>query len=146
MCRRGEWVVVNIDDFLPCDKNEQLVFSLGRRRQLWVPLMEKALAKLYGSYEAIARGACADGLQSLTGEPSEVLYLQLGVGKPYVPNEISFEKEFWKKILHSRKLGYLMTCLCFNEKIKLEVLIFKTFEKNSNFLYSFLNTDIYGVN
>ena len=25
--------------------------------------MEKALAKLYGSYEAIARGACADGLQ-----------------------------------------------------------------------------------
>lgn len=57
------------------------MFSLGRRRQLWVPLMEKALAKLYGSYEAIARGACADGLQSLTGEPSEVLYLQLGIGK-----------------------------------------------------------------
>lgn len=80
LCRRGEWVVVNVDDFLPCDKNDQLVFSLGRRRQLWVPLMEKALAKLYGSYEAIARGACADGLQSLTGEPSEVLYLQLGVG------------------------------------------------------------------
>ena len=81
LCRRGEWVVVNVDDYLPCDKSDQLVFSLGRRRQLWVPLMEKALAKLYGSYEAIARGACADGLQSLTGEPSEVLYLQLGIGK-----------------------------------------------------------------
>jgi len=80
LCRRGEWVVVSVDDWLPCDKSGQLVFSLGRRRQLWVPLMEKALAKLYGSYEAIARGACADGLQSLTGEPSEVLYLQLGIG------------------------------------------------------------------
>ena len=36
LCRRGEWVVVNVDDYLPCDKNDQLVFSLGRRRQLWV--------------------------------------------------------------------------------------------------------------
>lgn len=42
-------------------------------------------------------------------------------GKPYVYNEASFEMEFWKKILQSRNLGYLMTCLCFNEKIKLEV-------------------------
>lgn len=73
LCRRGEWVVVNIDDYLPCDKNDELVFAFGKKRQFWVPLMEKALAKLYGSYEAIARGACADGLQTLTGEPSEVL-------------------------------------------------------------------------
>lgn len=43
-----------------------------------------------------------------------------GKGKPHVNSESNFELEFWKKILHSRQLGYLMTCLCFNEKIKLE--------------------------
>lgn len=43
-----------------------------------------------------------------------------GKGKPHLSSESNFELEFWKKILHSRQLGYLMTCLCFNEKIKLE--------------------------
>lgn len=33
--RRGEWVVVSIDDYLPCDKYRQLVFSYGRKRQFW---------------------------------------------------------------------------------------------------------------
>ncbi len=44
----------------------------------------------------------------------------VGKGKPYLSSESNFELEFWKKILQSRQLGYLMTCLCFNEKIKLE--------------------------
>lgn len=61
LCRRGEWIVVNIDDFLPCDKRNQLVFSYGRKRQFWVPFMEKALAKLYGSYESVARGLVLRG-------------------------------------------------------------------------------------
>lgn len=77
LCRRGEWVVVNIDDYLPCDKKDQLVFTLGDKRQFGFPLIEKALAKMYGSYEAVAKGACAEGLQTLTGAPSEVIYLKL---------------------------------------------------------------------
>ena len=59
-------------------------------------------------------------LKSLTGEPSEVLYLQLGIGQPYVTDEVSQELGFWKKILYSKQLGYLMTCLCFNEKLKID--------------------------
>ena len=125
LCRRGEWVVVNIDDYLPCDKQNQLVFSYGRKRQFWVPFMEKALAKLYGSYEAVARGACAEGLQTLTGEPCEVLYLQLSNSKSDV-NGVSFQVGMhdsnpyiiWKKIIISRKLGYLMRTLCYNENLR----------------------------
>jgi calpain-15 len=125
LCRRGEWVIVNIDDYLPCDKANQLVFSYGRKRQFWVPFMEKALAKLYGSYEAVARGACAEGLQTLTGEPCEVIYLQLTNTKPDI-NGLSYPMGYhdnspyyiWKKILYSRQLGYLMTTLCFNENLR----------------------------
>lgn len=89
--------------------------------------MEKALAKLYGSYEAVARGACAEGLQTLTGEPCEVLYLQLEIPKSDVngvTHPIGFHESspyvIWQKILFSRKLGYLMTTLCYNENLKQE--------------------------
>jgi calpain-15 len=145
LCRRGEWIVVNIDDYLPCDKNNQLVFSYGRKRQFWVPFMEKALAKMYGSYEAVARGACAEGLQTLTGEPCEVLYLQLGgvsnldnangVSHPPVGTQENSPYVIWQKIILSRKLGYLMTTLCYNENLRQE-----TFDR-----VGLLNRHIYSI-
>jgi hypothetical protein len=169
LCRRGEWIVVNIDDYLPCDKQNQLVFSYGRKRQFWVPFMEKALAKLYGSYEAVARGACAEGLQTLTGEPCEVMYLQLnnsgggsaGNKMPLLHQQQSMHDNangnggvggagasgssgssgnnspfiIWKKIIISRKLGYLMTTLCYNENLR-----YDTFNK-----VGLLNRHIYSI-
>jgi hypothetical protein len=41
LCKRGEWKTISIDDYLPCDKHNQLVFSYGRKRQFWVPFIEK---------------------------------------------------------------------------------------------------------
>lgn len=142
LCRRGEWIVVNIDDFLPCDKFNQLVFSYGRKKQFWVPFMEKALAKLYGSYEAVARGACAEGLQTLTGEPCEVLYLQMDLQRSEsneMPTPVGMHDNtpfaIWQKIISSRKLGYLMTTLCYNENLRYE-----SFDK-----LGLLNRHIYSI-
>lgn len=75
----GFWVTVVVDDYLPCkfEGNQwQPIFARSMDQQhadypgidcLWVPLVEKAWAKLHGSYEAIALGSTEDALNYLTG-------------------------------------------------------------------------------
>jgi len=38
--------------------------------------MEKAWAKLYGSYERIERGLCRDALRDLTGAPTKTVFTE----------------------------------------------------------------------
>lgn len=45
----GEWTTVILDDYFPC-KDYGPVFSSGKNYELWIMLIEKAYAKVFGSY------------------------------------------------------------------------------------------------
>ncbi|XP_056421562.1 calpain-10 [Hyla sarda] len=65
--RFGRWVEVTIDDRLPC-LGHKLCFSHCQDQEaFWLPLLEKAYAKLHGCYEALWAGQVADALVDLTG-------------------------------------------------------------------------------
>ncbi|XP_040205670.1 calpain-10 isoform X1 [Rana temporaria] len=65
--RFGRWVEVTIDDCLPC-LGQKLCFSHCQDQGVfWLPLLEKAYAKLHGSYESLWAGQVVDALVDLTG-------------------------------------------------------------------------------
>lgn len=70
-------------------------------RELWVPIIEKAFAKYFGSYGAIEEGFVHHALQTLTGAPSECLFLchaARGAGKAAL----------WRRLLRYKRNGFIL--------------------------------------
>ncbi|KAL7697410.1 cytoskeleton-associated protein CAP5.5 [Lotmaria passim] len=66
----GWWQSVIVDDYLPT-VNKMPVFarSVDEPRELWMSLLEKAYAKVHGSYASITGGDALQALSEFTGFP-----------------------------------------------------------------------------
>lgn len=100
-CLHGVWEDVIIDDRIPCHKDAKIpLFSSNRGNEIWVPLIEKAWAKVHGGFLNIAAGTVEEALHALTGAPTVSYSLKDGIA----------DRECWEAMLEARRRGYVMAC------------------------------------
>lgn len=94
--KNGMQTSVIVDDLFPCDpESGKPCYSHVEGNELWVLLLEKAWAKLHGTYERIEGGIPHRALMDLTGDTGRTL-------------NISKEPSLWERLLEFDRLGYLM--------------------------------------
>ena len=97
----GSWKLVLIDDFLPYTgkRFKKFAFSSSAGKELWVAFLEKAWAKINGSYAKIGCG----------GSPTEVFDILTEAFSEQVPINPYYRDYIWETIYDAEKKGYIMT-------------------------------------
>lgn len=95
----GQRRTVVVDDRFPyCPHKERFAFSrTNSSNEIWVQIVEKAWAKVFGSYQRIEAGTTGEALNPLTGCPT----------KFFIHDEVDKER-LWQTILYADQNGMPM--------------------------------------
>nr|GMD14906.1 calpain-type cysteine protease DEK1 [Ipomoea batatas] len=103
-CIQGEWVPVVVDDWIPCESPGKPAFATSRKgNELWVSILEKAYAKLHGSYEALEGGLVQDALVDLTGGAGEEIDMRSAEAQIDLASG-----RLWSQLLRFKQEGFLL--------------------------------------
>ncbi|CAE7526188.1 ADL1 [Symbiodinium natans] len=103
--KNGVFQDVTIDDFFPTKYGQCAFASSGKKAEAWVQVLEKAYAKLHGSYDSIEGGFVNDALVDMTGGIGEKMHLHDKAAR----KEIN-DGTMWAKLLSLSRDGHLLGC------------------------------------
>ncbi|XP_061596717.1 calpain-1 catalytic subunit-like [Cololabis saira] len=99
--RFGKWVDVVIDDYLPTYNKRLLSVYSKSGNEFWVPLLEKAFAKVCGSYADMNAGLPADACKDFSG----------GVNMTYDLGEFRYANEdLWLALTRAAGCRSMICC------------------------------------
>ncbi|CAF1509408.1 unnamed protein product, partial [Adineta steineri] len=80
----GSWIDIVVDDYLPTKKDRLILCRNNEEEnEFWIALLEKAYAKLYGSYESLKGGIITEALVDMTGGIGELFYMKNIMNNPF---------------------------------------------------------------
>jgi len=86
--KAGRWRYVHVDDRVPCTRAGAPLYSTSPEAgDVLCSIIEKAYAKLHGSYEALADGSYDEALRDVTSYPAEVFRFDDAAVAPRVQDD-----------------------------------------------------------
>ncbi|XP_061424371.1 calpain-8-like isoform X1 [Lethenteron reissneri] len=95
----GRWVEVVVDDRLPTQHGKLVYASSSARHEFWSALLEKAYAKVNGSYAGLRTGKIVEAMEDLTGG--------LGESHPVSPGD---SNRLWSAVRSALAAKALVAC------------------------------------
>mmetsp|Transcript_7872 Transcript_7872/g.15225 ORF Transcript_7872/g.15225 Transcript_7872/m.15225 type:complete len:1014 (-) Transcript_7872:50-3091(-) len=105
--KNGEWKQVIVDTRLPYNGSfgAPIYAHCNDPNEMWLPLLEKAYAKLHHNYQALHGGSMIEALVDLSAETSEKYNL-----RDTETTRLIETGEFWDLMLKYFRMGCLMGC------------------------------------